>query len=51
MLKNKRNDISETNYVNVISKGKENTRGIIPTKHCNAQERASAKKGLTNKSP
>jgi hypothetical protein len=36
MFKNKRNDISGTNYVNVVSKGRENTKEKILTKHCNA---------------
>jgi hypothetical protein len=38
MLKSKRYDIIGTNYVNVISKGRENTRGKIPTKYYNAQK-------------
>jgi hypothetical protein len=51
MFKSKRNDISLTNYVNVVSKGRENTREKILTKHCNAWKWASAKKILTNNSP
>jgi hypothetical protein len=45
------NNKSQANDVNVIHKGRENTRGQTFAKHNNAQKWARAKRGLMNRSP
>ncbi len=53
MVKNKRNDRGQANYVSVINKGKERKiqeRKTL-TKHHNAQKWATAKIGIANRSP
>jgi hypothetical protein len=45
------NNKSQANDVNVIHKGRENTRGKTLAKHHNAQKWARSNRSLTSRSP